>query len=395
MSIQRLHPQPSVSRKVGIFRLQLFKPSETFIYEQAGRLARYSPVYIGSRSFGDPGNRTVRGSAAKPDASSLRALSTALLPRARPFLPGLAQDRLSLIHCHFGVDGVYAVPLAQRLGIPLVTTLHGFDVTRTDLDCLRSGRPALVNGVLFRKRLAARGSMFLCVSEFIRQSALARGYPPDKLRVHYIGIDCERIAPRQGPGQPGMIVHVARLVEKKGTTYLLRAVAKLAPEFEDLRLVVIGDGPRRADLEAQAAALGIAGRCRFVGTLPNHEVMAWIRQAAVKVVPSITAADGDMEGFGIVNLEASAQGVPVVASESGGIGEAIVNEQTGLLCPERDVEALSASIRKLLLNPDLRTEMGLRGRTRVEQSFNIARQTGTLESIYDEAIDAARVSRIA
>jgi len=140
-------------------------------------------------------------------------------------------------------------------------------------------------------------------------------------------------------------------VEKKGTTYLLRAVAKLAPEFEDLRLVVIGDGPRRADLEAQAAALGIAGRCRFVGTLPNHEVMAWIRQAAVKVVPSITAADGDMEGFGIVNLEASAQGVPVVASESGGIGEAIVNEQTGLLCPERDVEALSASIRKLLLNP--------------------------------------------
>lgn len=372
-------------RHLAIFRLQLFKPSETFIAAQASQLRRHRPIYVGRKLFGDPGRARV----ILPEQGRIGMLRQVLL-RDMSGYDALTAERPALIHAHFAIDAVYALPLVRRLGVPLVTTLHGFDVTRTDAALLRSGSPAWINGVVFRRALQRRGAVFLCVSEFIRQAALARGFPEEKLRLHYIGIDTADIAPREGTGEDGLIVHVARLVEKKGTIYLLQALARIAPRLPAARLAIIGDGPLRAALEAEAARLGIADRVSFLGMRPNAEVLDWDARAAVKAVPSITAADGDREGLPTVITETAARGVPVVGFDSGGIAEAVVHGQTGLLAPERDVAGLAAHLERLLSDASLREVMGRAARARAESEFDIARQTAKLEDIYDDVCRSAR-----
>ncbi|WP_313218120.1 glycosyltransferase [Stenotrophomonas sp.] len=373
---------------VAVFRLQLFKPSETFITEQASNLQRYDPIYVGRKLFGSPIDRAV----AVPNARTWlgRTMQGAAIQALRfssPFMDEMTQLRQhpKIIHAHFAVDSVYAMPLADSLGCPLITTLHGFDVTRSEMDMLKSCRPALVNAVLFRKHLTRRGDMFLCVSNFIREAALSRGYPENKTLVHHIGIDTEARTARTHSGESGLIVHVARLVEKKGTSLLLEAVAKLAVTNSDVKLIVIGDGPLRASLEAKAQRLGISSRVSFLGMLPPDDVKSWDTRAALKAVPSITARDGDREGLPTVITETNALGVPVVAFSSGGIAEAIIHGENGFLSPEHDVDGLVHHMKILLDNSELRGRMGRTARSRVESEFDIRKQTVRLEEIYDEA----------
>lgn len=379
-------------REVGVFRLQLFKPSEGFIQSQAEALRRFRPVYVGRKRFG-PAPAQAR--VATPNARTGWArvanfVRIGALRQPEPFLhawpaPGPAP---ALIHAHFAIDSVFALPLAKQLGVPLLTTLHGFDVTRAPQDMLRSGRPSLVGGVLWRKQLQAQGRMFLCVSEFIRRAAIASGFPAERLRVHYIGIDCTKLALRDHAGEDGLVVHVARLVEKKGTAYLLRAFAGLRTRHPAARLVVIGDGPLRPSLEALSRDLGIADAVEFKGVMRNEQVLHWIARAAVMVVPSVTAADGDAEGLPIVNLEACAQGVPLVAFDSGGIAEAVEHGYSGFLSEERDIDGLQSHIDALLSDSSLRMRVGGQARRLVEQRFNIQKQTAELEDIYDELAPA-------
>lgn len=378
------------ARRVGIFRLQLFKPSEGFIESQAQQLRRWQPIYVGRRRFGIGPERAqvAMPSARRAAGRAIDLLRVSVMRQGGPFMRALPAPPPALIHAHFAVDAVFAQPVARALGVPLLTTLHGFDVTRSSWDMLRSGRPNLINAVARRAELQREGALFLCVSEFIRQAALARGFPAERLRVHYIGIDCSRIEPRRHAGEDGLIVHVARLVEKKGTTYLLQALARLRRQVPEARLVIIGDGPLRPSLEAEARALGIADAVQFLGVLGNAEVLQWISRAAVKVVPSVTGPDGDMEGFGIVNLEAGAQGVPVVGSRSGGIVEAIHDGYSGLLCDERDVDGLARQITRLLADRPLRERIGQQARRFVEARFDLRRQTALLEDVYDELVGA-------
>lgn len=381
-----------VSSSVGIFRLQLFKPSETFITSQADNLSRYEPTYIGRTLFGDAHGRETRipRAASSKFAQAGQLIRTVGLRDMSEYVSVLRGNALDLIHSHFGIDGVYAASLAKRMKLPLVTTLHGFDVTRTDADFLRSARPALINGVLFRRQLQRQGNLFICVSEFIRNAALQRGYPEHKLRVHYIGIDTHKLQPRHGAGEDGLIVHVARLVEKKGTRYLLRALAKIMPSHPKARLVILGDGPLRASLEDEALRLGISGRVQFLGMRPNAEVLEWDSRAAVKAVPSVTGLDGDREGLPTVITETCALGVPVAGFDSGGIGEAVVHGDTGFLSPEADVEGLARHLSLLLSDAELRSRMGRAARQRVENLFDIRKQAAKLEDLYDEARDLAR-----
>ena len=369
---------------VGIFRLQLFKISEGFIARQAGAFRCYQPVYLGRKMFGPA-----------PDGAPVivprpgHALSQAAIIGFRaawPFIDALNAQRrsLRLIHAHFAVDGIYALPLARALNLPLVTTLHGFDVSSRDSALLRSGRPAKILSVLHRRSLASQGRLFVCVSEFIRRAALAKGFPKEKLLVHHMGIDTSSLSPDRNGRAPATITHVARLVEKKGTVYLLRAVARLRDAFPELRLNIIGDGPLRPQLEEEARGLG--DTVRFLGALPNTEVLGLMRQSTLIALPSVTAASGDAEGLPTVALETAALGVPIVATDSGGIAEAVIDGVTGYVVPERDVDALSDRLSRLLTDPALAARMGAGARHIAEQNFDIARQSAKLEQLYDRVL---------
>jgi len=372
--------------EVAIFRHNLFRISEPFIAEQAQHLRRYRPLYVGRKRFGPP-----------PDGASSLALEDLYkrwkLPRigwqmltgdTHPYLSLLGRRRPSLIHAHFGIEGVSALGIAMQLEIPLVTTFHGFDATLKTHAML--GSPAWFRYPLLRRKLAREGNLFLCASSFIRQKLLETGFPEARTHTHYIGVDCQTIRPRADFEETPLILHVARLVEVKGTRYLLRAFATLARKYDRVQLLIIGDGPLRRQLHALTASLGIRDRVEFLGAVPHVAVLSWMRKAAMLVLPGIRTATGREEGLGMVLLEAAATGLPIVGSRVGGIPECMLEGKTGFLVPERDEDALARRMAELLEDPVRRHRMGAAGRALVEDRFDIDRQTAVLENYYDSLI---------
>ena len=369
--------------EVAVFRHNLFRISEPFIAEQAQHLRRYRPLYVGRKRFGPP-----------PDGASSLALEDLYkrwkLPRigwqmltgdAQPYLRLLGRRRPSLIHAHFGIEGASALGLAMQLEIPLVTTFHGFDATLKTHAML--GSPAWFRYPLLRRKLAREGNLFLCASSFIRQKLLETGFPESRTHTHYIGVDCQSIRPRADSEETPLILHVARLVEVKGTRYLLRAFATVARKYDRVRLLIIGDGPLRRQLHTLTASLGMRDRVEFLGAVPHVAVLSWMRKAAMLVLPGIRTATGREEGLGMVLLEAAATGVPIVGSRVGGIPECMLEDKTGFLVPERDADALARRMAELLEDPVRRHRMGAAGRALVEDRFDIDRQTAVLENFYD------------
>jgi colanic acid/amylovoran biosynthesis glycosyltransferase len=297
------------------------------------------------------------------------------------FVPLVREHRSELIHAHFSVDALYALPLARRLGCPLIVTLHGFDVTTTRKYLLRSGRPAWIRYALLQDTLKQSNACFICVSQFIYNVALRSGFPEKQLLLHYIGIDTTQFE-SYAPGASPRLVHVARLVPKKGTRFLIDAVAQVCRKFRDLSLDIIGDGMLRRNLEAQVQHLGIERNVRFHGTQPHTIVRELLRGATAFVLPSITAESGDAEGLGLVLLEASASGVPVIGTRHGGIPEVVRENESGLLVPEGDTNALADAIATIVSDAGLQARMGKVGRKVACDKFDIYKQSAELEAFY-------------
>ena len=381
--------EPRKMPRIAIYRHQLFKISETFITAQAENLRGCDVVYIGRERFGaaPPGAESLALSDLPEMRSNFSRARQVLSRDPRPYLRLLDGRSPALIHAHFGVEGVYALPIAQRLKIPLVTTFHGFDATERTLPMLRSGHPTWWNYVLHRHGLARHGALFICVSEFIRRRVLALGFPESRTIVHYTGIDTSLFQQTSERSPRPTILHVARLVETKGTSDLIGAFARIAPIFPEAELQIVGEGPLEAALRAQVAALGLGSAIRFLGAQKNSEVMKLLSKAWILAFPSVTARSGQSEGLGMVLLEAAASGLPVVATWHNGIPEVVVDGVTGFLCSEHDVDALSHRLSELLRSENLRGEMGDAARRRAQQHFDLMRQSAALTETYNDVLN--------
>jgi colanic acid/amylovoran biosynthesis glycosyltransferase len=260
--------------------------------------------------------------------------------------------------------------------------LHGQDVTRFDTTVQKrwDGRIYLKH----RHELWEQTALFLCVSNFIRERALDQGFPEHKLRVHYIGIDRDRFPPSYKSRDRELVLFVGRLVPKKGCQHLLDAMHIVQRTHPDARTVVIGDGPERGRLTAQAERLNI--HCQFLGPQNSQQINEWLERAGVFCAPSVTAPDGDSEGLGIVFAEAQATGLPVVSFAHGGIPEVVKAGVTGLLAPERDHVLLASHITRLIEDDRLWSSFSSEGIQWVADQFDIRQQTKTLEDIYREVI---------
>ena len=361
---------------VAVFRSAVFNASERFIQDQAAALTRWRPVVVGLERKGEVVPSLREGMIVAESAGE--RLAFRLRGRGGRIEADLRAVRPTLIHAHFATDGLFILPLARALGVPLITSLRGYDVTRSDSALLRSGRLSWMRYALGKKRLQGGGALFLAVSDALRKRAIARGYPEARTLTHYNGVDLDRFRPAAEPREPGLVLHVGRLVEKKGTKVLIEAVAGIA----GATLAIVGDGPLRAALERQARELG--NRVRFLGALPSDEVANWMRRASVLAAPSVTAADGDAEGLPNVVVEAAASGLPVVGTQHSGIPEAIEDRVSGFLVPENDAGALAARLADLLGSEQLRRRMGSAARRLAESKLSRQILTARLESIYDE-----------
>ncbi len=392
-----MKPEPDASRPgVAIYRTQILPLSETFVRDQALALRRWRPVLIGERTISKLPLMGLPTAALHDGPPTLaQRTGSVLLRRAGVPSPGILRRArradVRLIHAHFGFDGVEAWPVARRLGLPLLVTLHGSDIT-TRTDWFASGQ----GGRRWRRypdRLAAlardRRVFFIAVSENIREAALRAGLPAARLDVYRLGINVSQFAPAGAPiaGRAPIILFVGRLVEKKGAHLLIEAFARLANAVPEAQLVLAGDGPQRAQLQAQAAG---RRNVRFLGAIPHEEVLAQMHRARVFCLPSVTAANGDAEGLPLVVLEAQACGVPVVTSARGGATEGMLDGRTGYAFAEHDVAALEQRLHRLLTDDALASSFAEAAPRYVAAQHDVVAQTARLEELYDRLAGEAR-----
>ncbi|MEY2410548.1 MAG: colanic acid/amylovoran biosynthesis glycosyltransferase [Verrucomicrobiota bacterium] len=302
------------------------------------------------------------------DASSLK-----LLHRIVPFLPECPQ--YDVIHAHFGQEGLRALAL-RELGVlrgPLLTTFHGSDMS----SYLRK------HGQHVYDDLFQKGDLFLPISARWQAALVRMGCDAGRIIIHHMGIDVGRFQfrPRRlNAGERPRLLSIARLVEKKGIEFAIRATAKLS--HLDFQYDIVGDGPLRRSLEQLIDSLGVAERVRMVGWKEQSEVLKLLDQAHVLIAPSVTGRDGDQEGIPVAMMEAMAMGLPVLSTQHSGIPELVEDGVSGFLVPERDVPALAHRLETLLKYPERWPVMGEAGRRRVEAGFNIGRLNDELVEIF-------------
>ena len=374
--------------RVLVFRADLLPLSETFIAGQARSLCRYEPRFFGLRrsrpSFPLPTKPLCGGGIGSTQRFLYR--HTGLAPS---LLHAVRREQATLLHAHFAPDAAEVLPLRRRLKLPLLVTLHGYDVMCDDethrLD--RRGRVYLER----REQLWAEASVFLCVSEALRKRAIARGYPAGKLRVLPLGIDTRRLHFNPFLSAVPRILFVGRLVPKKGCHLLLEAMERVQKQLPHARLLIAGDGPERGRLERIAAECTTG--TEFLGLQTADQVREQMMQARCLAAPSITAQNGDAEGLPTVLCEALALGVPVVSTVHSGVPELVDHGHSGLLTTEGDVEALAAYLVALCTDEVLAERLRGAGRRKIEASYDLHRQTQLLEDVYDEiaGIPATRV----
>ncbi len=293
-----------------------------------------------------------------------------------------------VIHAHWAIPtGPAAVQAARRLRIPSVITMHGGDVYVNPSQGYDFPTRWYVRPVL--RWTLGHASALTAITDDCRQHALRAGAPDERMRIVLNGADLRRFSPAADgasaelPFGPHMIFACRQLFPRKGIRFLIEAAAQLKPRFPDLQLVLAGDGFERPDLERLAGERGIGDQTTFLGWVANAELPKYYRAAAVSVIPSLE------EGFGIPAAEAMGCGVPVVASDAGGLPEVVEDGVSGRVVPRGDAAALAEAIGGLLQDPALRRRMGAAGRDRALRLFDWDHSAEQFERLYGDVGAAA------
>ncbi len=313
-----------------------------------------------------------------PSRNRLRRLGQALVLVAE-WPPG--SERL---HAHFIHTPASVADYAARIrGIGWSVSAHAKDIwTSPDWE--------------LRGKLARASWAVTCTaSGHAHLQALAA----DAGRVHlsYHGLNLDRFPPfdtprpeRDGskPDDPVRIVSVGRAVPKKGYDVLLRALARLPADLH-WRFDHLGGGGELPGLQALAESLGIAARCRWLGSVDQNEVLAAYRQADIFALASRITADGDRDGLPNVLVEAASQRLACVASNISGIPELITGPQTGWLVPPEDAEALSAALEQAIRHPADRAARGNAAEAHVRAHLDYRASIAHLADLFDPALPAS------
>lgn len=294
--------------------------------------------------------------------SELRSL-TDILEKARP----------EVILCHFGTTALRVLPAARALGIPMVAHFHGLDLSQALRN--RWYRWSL-------QRWLDEFASIIVVGSNQKRWVLEQGIPEN--RVHQIpcGAPTDEFQRKGGPypARPHFLT-VSRLVPWKGVDYSLRAFAMARRDGLDATMQVIGDGPTLDDMKALAAELGLTDEITFSGLLPPDEVKVAMSRASVLLQHSLDYSNGWVEGFGVSITEAAAMELPSIVTRCGGITDQVLDGETGLVVPQRDVPAYAAAISRLGKDAALHRRLGLAARARAVAHFDTREMTRRLEAV--------------
>lgn len=287
-----------------------------------------------------------------------------------------------VIIAHFGNNAVVANKLRQMniLSGKLFAVFHGFDI---------SSHHILKQYLSDYRELFHSDTLALPVSRLWAEKLQSLGCPEDKIKVHRMGIDLGKFNFLRKSGSlesPIKIVSVARLTEKKGIYFAIQAIYELAQQGIQVNYKVIGTGPLFGSLKALINELQLTDYVELAGFQNQQCIHEALEDADLFLLPSITAANGDMEGVPVSLMEAMAKGILCLSTQHSGIPELITDQQSGFLVPERDSHALGEAIKELFSRDDLET-IRLNARSTIETHFNLDKlgtELAQLIKSYDE-----------
>lgn len=315
-------------------------------------------------------------------------------PIPRDITPGLLnrlaerfrQNKPDIVHTHLLHGDLYGMLAARRAGVPyVVSSRHNDDAFRQNMLVRR------LNRWLWR-----RTDHGIAISEHVRRFSLdVEAAPPERLSTVHYGLDPATI--RVGKGARRVIAHevgvpqdgllvgtVCRLIEQKGVRYGLEAFWQVASTHPDVYLLIVGDGPQRAQLEAQVRGYRLSERVRFLGW--RDDARAIIAALDVLLAPSL------WEGFGLNLLEAMALHTPILASQVSAIPEVVLDGQTGLLAPPADVDHLVSSLTLLLEDAGLRRAFADAAYERLCSDFSVPQMADRTLGIYQALLNKGKAS---
>ena len=285
-----------------------------------------------------------------------------------------------LMHIYFGHTGVHLLPFIEQWDKPCVVSFHGADVAvKEDI----AHYPAKL------RRLFEVVPLVFARSQSLADRLSEFGCPPEKLRINRTGVPLDEFpfVDRQAPTDGNWrVMQACRLIPKKGVATSLRAFAIFKKDHPQAKFYIAGKGPLQPELEMLAAGLGIFKDVHFVGFLSQSKLMELYASSHLFLHPSEMPPDENQEGVPNSILEAMATGLPVAATQHGGIPEAVEHGRTGWLVPEEDHIALANAMQEIARSPRVLTEMGLRAREAVIKRFAQEAQIDQLEWFYEEAI---------
>ncbi len=299
------------------------------------------------------------------------------LPKGRTLfrlIQHLRRLRPHILHTHNAGPHLFGAVAARAAGIPVVVhTKHS------------RNQPGRLRSVAWNRLATALSDCIVSVSEATAEAArCVEHVPAHKLRVIRNGIDLAAFPARAhftGPERRPAI-HVARLQQIKDQPTLLRAVRLVVDAEPAFQLMIVGDGPARAELRALSKHLELDGHVQFLGE--RDDVSDLLASASLFVLSSLS------EGLPVSLLEAMATGLPAVATDVGGNREIVVPGETGLLVPAESPPALADAMRTLWADPDRARRLGAAGRQRVEQEFDMRQVAARYEGLYQELLQGKR-----
>jgi len=296
---------------------------------------------------------------------------------AKPHSTIIEKAKPDILHGHFLLESWRNYHLIKRSGIPLVTTCYGQDVTSLLRKPFWTSRS---------KKVFELGAAFIVEGEHMGRCLEARGCNREKISVIKLGIDVNKISinPHKTENAPVKILFTGLGREKKGAIYAVKAFIKaLADSGVDLELHLLGDGIYRKSMESILRQAGVIEKTVFHGMKPVSQYLDLLKTIDIVLAPSVHAKDGDTEGGApVVVIEALCAGIPVVGTLHCDIPNIVSHEHSGLLCAEKDVDALSKNLCTLAQNPTLRREMGMRGAEYARMEHDIEKQVKKITDVY-------------
>lgn len=351
---------------VAVVRSWFLPISETFIYSELVNLKKFSPIVCTK----------------KMDNFKLFPFKPIYQFKNLNDLKKILQKKkVGLIHARFGLTGAEILPIKRKLGIPMLTSFHGFD--------LPSNRKSYKKYGWRLKSLFKSGEAFTVTSKNMRDILIRYGCPKNKIFVHHSGINVDKFKfkPRRIPKDQNIILlSVGRLVEKKGMDDLIDAFYKVQKAYHSISLCIAGDGPLRKKLSEKVEKLGLEKKVKFLGEIRHNQVMKEMEKAHLFALASTKDRNGNQEGIPNVLKEAMASGLPIISTRHAGIPELVSNGKSGFLVKEKNPNEFAKKLLELINSPDKWEKMGNEGRKKVVKSYNIEIQISHLESIYERVL---------